>query len=172
MASPMFLPFLAALFVGLAEGKGVIVFKAGNQQLGLYFKGRQDFADLGNVAEQPATYEYFLGVVSPHEEKTINFKDFDAFEIRAADMQTRMRIVTYANSDQATKFDQPYKLSFYNFMSEGRNVELKLSKQGGYTWIEPGHVATQVTSTGHVFELRDPTKTTFASVRLDRGTEL
>eukprot|EP00927_Polykrikos_kofoidii_P042316 TRINITY_DN361_c0_g3_i1.p1 TRINITY_DN361_c0_g3~~TRINITY_DN361_c0_g3_i1.p1 ORF type:complete len:197 (-),score=30.83 TRINITY_DN361_c0_g3_i1:78-593(-) len=171
MASPMLLPFLAALFVGVAQGKGVVVFKAVDQKLGVYFAGRQDVADAGMTDQQPASYEVFLGTVSPHEELATHFNEFDAFDIRAADMRTRAKVITYTNSDSETKFSHPLKLSVRNIMSEGGKVELNHGGNG-FIWIEPGHQVTHSTSAGAVFELRDGTKAPFASIRLDTPSEV
>eukprot|EP00927_Polykrikos_kofoidii_P042315 TRINITY_DN361_c0_g2_i1.p1 TRINITY_DN361_c0_g2~~TRINITY_DN361_c0_g2_i1.p1 ORF type:complete len:192 (-),score=39.92 TRINITY_DN361_c0_g2_i1:77-592(-) len=171
MASQMLLSFLAALCVGLAQGKGVVVFKAAEQQIGIYFKGRQDVADSGGIDQQPAAYEVFLGTVAPHQMFATHFNDFDAFDIRAADMKTRTRVITYTNSDEKSKFDYPHKVSFRNIMQEGGKVELEHGNEE-YIWIEPGHQVTHGTSPGAFFQLRDATKTTFASVMLDVPNEL
>eukprot|EP00927_Polykrikos_kofoidii_P070900 TRINITY_DN6726_c0_g1_i1.p1 TRINITY_DN6726_c0_g1~~TRINITY_DN6726_c0_g1_i1.p1 ORF type:complete len:172 (+),score=31.60 TRINITY_DN6726_c0_g1_i1:46-561(+) len=171
MASQMTFCFLAALCVGLAQGKGIVVFKAAEQKLGVFYMGRQDLADSGDTQKQPASYEVFLGTVSPHEEFAVHFNEFDAFDIRAADMTSRSRVITYMNSDAETKSFHPLKLTIRNFMSEGGKLELKHGGDG-FIWIEPDHQVTHSTYAQAVFELRDSTKTPFAFVRLDMSSEL
>eukprot|EP00927_Polykrikos_kofoidii_P042314 TRINITY_DN361_c0_g1_i1.p1 TRINITY_DN361_c0_g1~~TRINITY_DN361_c0_g1_i1.p1 ORF type:complete len:193 (-),score=27.30 TRINITY_DN361_c0_g1_i1:61-579(-) len=172
MASQMLLSFLAVLCLcfGLAQGKGVVVFKAGEQQIGIYFRGRQDVADSGLTDQQPAAYEVFLGTVAPHEMFATQVNDFDAFDIRAADMMARTRVITYTNSDGKAKFDHPHKVSFRNIMQEGAMVELEHGNKE-YIWIQPGHQLTHATSPSAFFHLRASGKL-FASVMLDMPNEL
>jgi hypothetical protein len=62
---------------------------------------------------------------------------------------------------------QPYKVSFYNLMTEetGEDVELKHHDEG-YLWIERGHAVTHSAGLGHTFELRDVEKRSRVSLEL------
>ena len=76
----------------------------------------------------------------------------DAFALRSADMKWRARFSVFAHDD----YEQPYKVTFYNLMSEpeGEPMELK-HHEDGYLWIDQGEHVTRTSQGGHRFEMRD-----------------
>eukprot|EP00927_Polykrikos_kofoidii_P048970 TRINITY_DN43125_c0_g1_i1.p1 TRINITY_DN43125_c0_g1~~TRINITY_DN43125_c0_g1_i1.p1 ORF type:complete len:171 (+),score=26.81 TRINITY_DN43125_c0_g1_i1:83-595(+) len=170
MALSLFLSVLAVLCVEQVSGRNRIVFEAADDQLQVYYTGRQDVAEAGKVHEQRPDHEAFLGTVLPHNALAAAFNDFDSFVVRVDNSKTRVKVIAHVNKDADTFHDYPRAIQIRNIMLEGTPVELKHSPED-FIWIEPGHIVSHLTH-GGVFELRDSDRTPFVSVRLDGSDEL
>jgi hypothetical protein len=60
----------------------------------------------------------------------------------------------YRNKDPDSSDERPYRITWKNLNLDDA-VELKLSENGGYQWIERGGYVTHATDIQHDFEVRD-----------------
>merc|ERR1712086_718279 len=156
--SKVFLALLvlcAASALGSVQQRPRIYFRAGGQDLGIFYVGNHSLHLGGHVEEQPVDYEVLSGEGSNHEMMLDH-----AFEIRSADFQFRAKVAVFENhADDADKTAHPYVIYFKNLMIEDdaagvqKQMELKHS-DSGFIWIEAGHHTIQMTGAHHPFEIR------------------
>merc|ERR1719181_2729939 len=111
----------------------MIVANTGDDDLGFYFLGHNFENDDLNEGTIWDGSETLNAIIAPGEEAGRFVSFGDAFVFRSADMRWRVRVHVHPHTDDR----QPYKVSFYNLMTEenGEDVELKHHDEG-YLWIE------------------------------------
>merc|ERR1719345_503263 len=141
--SKVFLALLvlcAASTLGSVQQRPRIYFRAGGQDLGIFYVGNHSLHLGGHVEEQPVDYEVLSGVVRAGEGNNHEMMLDHAFEIRSADFQFRAKVAVFENhADDAAGVQ--------------KQMELKHS-DSGFIWIEAGHHTIQMTGAHHPFEIR------------------
>ena len=112
------------------------------------------------------------GLVEPYRHFSQIMETGQAFIVRSTDFTLRVKIIVWKNTDRFSSKKRPYKITMKNLlMSEP--VQVKLSLNHGYQWIEPGTYITKQTDVLHDYTFMDTTGKTLLTVRLSNvGDEL